>query len=323
MSNYVYPMLIGFFFSSLFSMEESETSLSIIAGHHVQQRRKRQDRSYQGTIIGKKSRTFHFSGIYDGHGDNEFVVEHLKKNMHKRLEELLCREDTKKIDKKLFEELFHTVEEEMEEFAYGSGSTATICLIDSVKKLLHLAWVGDSRAIVANKEGEIVYATQDHRFTHGGELERIKDHKNKPGTCIRYSRSMPTMITHINSLGMTRSLGDRTSKNINPKIIISKPAYTRFNIEKKDASFIVMASDGLWDYYIFTPEIFIQEVKDRIKEYRKKGSLTFKQVKSIAKSIVESIPQCDSKGRLNDDISVQVIVIDPNSESDDKSCIEE
>ncbi len=117
------------------------------------------------------AQTFHdkagcVAGVFDGHGGGG-VAHFLKKNMPHALRELYAED---KIDASSLVHLFTTLEQEVSALAikgnflqfsadYSAGSTAVVVVI--CKGTITVAWVGDSRAVIACKDGS-VSATTDH-----------------------------------------------------------------------------------------------------------------------------------------------------------------
>ena len=92
--------------------------------------------------------------------------------------------------------------------AKAPGSTATVVVIENRTQhdgttylILHVAWLGDSKAVLSSKNGKVLELTNDHRATNPAEITRI----GKVGGIISRGR--------INgSLQISRSFGDPASK---------------------------------------------------------------------------------------------------------------
>ncbi len=84
------------------------------------------------------------------------------------------------------------------------GSTATLVAI--LKNAddtywMHVAWVGDSRAVLSSKDGRVVVLTEDHRASNPSEAARMR----KVGGIISRGRT-------FGSLQLSRSFGDPAHK---------------------------------------------------------------------------------------------------------------
>ena len=117
------------------------------------------------------------------------------------------------------------------------GTTANICLLR--RNTLYIANVGDSLSVMY-KNKKVIPLNKEHKTTMEKEYTRIK----KEGSRIDNFR--------INGkLNITRAIGDLNYKNKNNKFIYEQdilaiPEVSKYSLE--DADFIVMASDGFWDY---------------------------------------------------------------------------
>ena len=105
--------------------------------------------------------------------------------------------------------------------------------------------VGDSRTILS-KNGDFVFATKDHKPDDPVEQERIL----KNPYCYVSNRMFD--VPRVNGvLALSRALGDFHLKKIGTVIprheqpVIANPDVSIF--DRKDASHILMASDGVFD----------------------------------------------------------------------------
>lgn len=117
------------------------------------------------------------------------------------------------------------------------GTTANICLLR--KNHLYVANVGDSMSVMYKKK-KAVQLNREHKTTMEKEYIRIK----KEGGNIQNFR--------INGkLNITRAIGDfnykkKKSKFIYQQDVIAIPEVYKYFLD--DVDFIVMGSDGFWDY---------------------------------------------------------------------------
>ena len=115
------------------------------------------------------------------------------------------------------------------------GSTGTIVYIEKSvetnKRFLFCANVGDSRCVLVNKKG-VYRLSYDDRVKDPKENERI----NKNGGIIVNNRVYGQLM-------LSRSFGDWKIKDVG---VIVDPHITRYEL-KDDDLFCIIASDGIWD----------------------------------------------------------------------------
>ena len=135
-----------------------------------------------------------------------------------------------------------------------SGSTLTTLFIQ--KNKLYICNVGDSRTVLAKKNSDsfgpliAVPLSEDHKPESPAESERInkmggrvdqyKDGRGEKGGPYR------VWVRHgeYPGLAMSRSIGDQIAKSVG---VICDPDIREIDIEKDD-KFIIVASDGLWEF---------------------------------------------------------------------------
>ena len=116
------------------------------------------------------------------------------------------------------------------------GSTATMIYIsinNENKRVIYCANVGDSKGYLLKKTGECIKITKEHTCKEQTEVDRIK----KKGGYVFNERV-------FGSLMVTRSIGDKEMKQYG---VISEPYISHFNIDNSQDSYIIIASDGIWD----------------------------------------------------------------------------
>lgn len=193
-------------------------------------------------------------GVCDGHGRQGHDVSGL---IRERLPVYLALcSDLTTNTKKAFEDSFRDVDRDVE-VALGldveySGSTAVCVFVDKVSSTLHIANIGDSRAVLARHQyGKMVAMplTVDHKPDSPDEKHRIE---------LSYGYVSPYMMNGVPEgparvwdsrnmikpgLACSRSIGDGAAKQLG---VISKPDVTTRTITADD-KFLLIASDGLWD----------------------------------------------------------------------------
>ncbi|EGC30715.1 hypothetical protein DICPUDRAFT_95683 [Dictyostelium purpureum] len=136
----------------------------------------------------------------------------------------------------VFLSAFKEVDAQLSKYEY-EGSTATICLVWKAghQRFVQSANVGDSTAFLSYG-AETLFLSKDHRLTDPEEITRIK------ADGIQLTEGQ----TRINGLMVSRALGDHFIKHLNCGLIgepyVSPPiSITPFH------SYLIVASDGLWD----------------------------------------------------------------------------
>ena len=138
------------------------------------------------------------------------------------------------------------------------GTTANICLLK--RNCIYIANVGDSLSVMY-KNKKAYRLNKEHKTTMEKENIRIR----KEGGEIDHFR--------INGkLNITRAIGDLNYKNKKNKFIYEQdvlaiPEVYKYNLE--DADFIVMGSDGFWDYGDDV-QIICDNIYDEIKKNPKR-----------------------------------------------------
>lgn len=122
-------------------------------------------------------------------------------------------------------------------FSNDTGTTANVLLLKN--NYFYVANVGDSLSVMYKKE-KAIKLNQEHKTTLDKEYNRIK---KCGGKLINY---------RINGkLNITRAIGDLSYKNRNNGLIYEQdvlaiPEVMKYSLD--DVDFIVMGSDGFWDY---------------------------------------------------------------------------
>ena len=96
--------------------------------------------------------------------------------------------------------------------------------------------VGDSRCVVVNKTGEIIFETRDHKPDDEIERRRIE------GTGRKITETSAYDVARIGGLALSRSFGDFAARKYG---IVGNPDIERIPLSSID--FVVLGSDGIWD----------------------------------------------------------------------------
>lgn len=152
----------------------------------------------------------------------------------------------------------HLYDEQQRHTHSTTGSTATVVRVARTSGDILVAWVGDTRAVLAVRRGSalawrVERATHDHRLTSSpDEMKRCKQ------ACGRVSDSgvyVTGAAADGYALSVTRAFGDFalkcsavTGELVSPDGIISvRPHVERW--QATDASVLIIASDGFWDAF--------------------------------------------------------------------------
>ncbi|XP_020265233.1 probable protein phosphatase 2C 52 isoform X2 [Asparagus officinalis] len=184
----------------------------------------------QSLTIDKES--VYFFGVFDGHGGPhaaEYLKNHLFQNLRNHpkfmtdtklaISETYIRTDTD----------FLQAENNSQR---DDGSTASTAIM--IGNRLYVANVGDSRAIVS-KDGEAIQLSEDHKPNRTDERKRIEN----AGGVVMWAGTW--RVGGI--LAMSRAFGDRLLK----QFVVSDPDIREEAVDN-GLDFLVLASDGLWDY---------------------------------------------------------------------------
>lgn len=133
-----------------------------------------------------------------------------------------------------------------------AGTTALVALLHGSK--LTVANVGDSRGIMCDSKGNAIPLSFDHKPQQVRERKRIKE----AGGFVTFNGVW--RVAGI--LATSRALGDYPLKE--KKLVIADPDILTFDLGDHKPSFLIFASDGLWD--TFSNEEAIAFIKERLTE---------------------------------------------------------
>lgn len=190
-------------------------------------------------------------GIFDGHGGREvadYVANKLPGKLLEKIKE--SPQNTPGALTAAFLELDATIPTEY------TGSTAVVGLLKN--KTLHLAWAGDSRAMLI-RGNQIQAITQDHKPDSPQERARIEAAggtviETQPLTSVtpifRIKSKIPGM-----ALSVSRAFGDTSYK---PNQVIAEPEIISTQVQPGDM--LILACDGMWD--TLSPERVIEIINE-------------------------------------------------------------
>jgi serine/threonine protein phosphatase PrpC len=182
-------------------------------------------------------------GVFDGHG-GKLVSKYLKENLPdyftKKFKDNLFSKPEKfsKYVSKVFDILQNKLIEEHPKAVNYCGSTACLAIhcINKLEKKGYL-WViniGDSRAVLNNKNGLSIQLSKDHKPNSPEERMRIE----KMGGKIAFDGA----DWRIKDLSLSRAFGD---VDCTP-YVTHLPQIYKHKLSSKD-KFVILACDGLWD----------------------------------------------------------------------------
>jgi serine/threonine protein phosphatase PrpC len=205
-------------------------------------------------------------GVFDGHGPHGHEVSGFVRTTLPRL--LLESPDYVSNPEKALKYAFLKTHDAVKKADYfesaRSGSTATLVLHRD--GYLYVAHVGDSRAILARRRSvpalkkELFCAedlTEDHKPELPNEKRRIEQ---SGGEVLKAEYDIPFRVYVKGQmqpgLAMSRSIGDTMAASVG---VSCSPDVKK--ISEKDISFILLCSDGVWEF------ISSQEAADIVGKY--------------------------------------------------------
>lgn len=126
-------------------------------------------------------------------------------------------------------------------------SGCTCCCVLQAGHHLICVNIGDSRAILIKSSKEIIQLSNDHKPSAAHERRRIEEFG---GEVKRMSNNAgPERVWVKNQkypgIAMSRSLGDKIAKAIG---VSYEPDILDYTLDDNKDQYVVIASDGLWDY---------------------------------------------------------------------------
>jgi len=184
--------------------------------------------------------------VFDGHSGKdcaETASRVLPMKLKERIEKIdLLNAPSGGIDlSDILQETFLETDKELLEFEY-EGCTCTVVFVYKTKnghRYMQAANVGDSSACLIRKE-KAIELTQDHHPNYPKEFERLQ----------AMGVDISPGATRLNGLAVSRALGDQFPKSTDCGIIASPTVSPIYELRDSD-SFIILASDGLWDVINF------------------------------------------------------------------------
>ncbi|CAD8151939.1 unnamed protein product [Paramecium pentaurelia] len=248
-----------------------------------------------------ESQNYGLVGICDGHGVNgHFVSDLIKQRLPIYLEFQLQSQNPDM--EECFKNAFELTNSEILQSQFDtalSGSTTVIAMIQ--QNQLWTANVGDSRAILCrNQNGwRSIPLTRDHKPSDESEKQRIL----QAGGRIQSQRDFfgnnvgpeRVWLSYVDApgLAMTRSMGDKIGAQAG---VSSVPEVFQFTLQQND-KFLVIASDGVWEY------LSNEDVMNIIIPYYEQGELD----QAGEKLMMEAINSWKKNSPARDDITFIIV----------------
>lgn len=213
---------------------------------------------------------FSIYGMFDGHGGSEAAVyckNHLAGLIMGR-----CKAIKGPVNLAIMQKLIQGAFLDLEMGMYrklgrqmeNTGSTAVIVVVVNRTQEIFVANLGDSRAIIFNINGDILYETIDHKPNDAQERRRIE----KTGYVTNQNGDVP----RVNGvLAMSRAFGDSSLKMVSGQYdpidgpVTIMPTIGQCKRKRDDELCLMLACDGVWDVMTSKQAInkYLQTTKGR------------------------------------------------------------
>ncbi len=197
-----------------------------------------------------------FFAVYDGHG-GKCAAEFSSQKLHENLKELIKQNPHEERDKLLVNAFTMTDEQLVKKEIKECGTTALVAVLENDH--LHIAWAGDSRAVVI-RNNQILCQTIDHTFNTA--VEKLRAEIN--GFSISSYRLQGKTISRISPDGFipSRALGNHEYSCKQKKAMIGNPDVISISVQPNDL--VVMGSDGLFD------DLTLEQISEQVKAWHEK-----------------------------------------------------
>ncbi|KAL8598906.1 hypothetical protein ACOMHN_015485 [Nucella lapillus] len=201
-------------------------------------------------------------GVFDGHG-GEFAADFVEKTLLKSLMVRLLQWQQSGVGGqegagRLLTDQILEVDRQLLKLARAtspveiSGTTALVALVQN--STLTVANTGDSRGVICDRHGKVTPLSFDHKPHQVKERLRIQ----QAGGFISFSGVWRV----AGVLATSRAMGDLPLKD--KRLVIADPDILTFDLRNLDPGFMILATDGLWDY--FSNQEAAEFVRDRLSE---------------------------------------------------------
>jgi serine/threonine protein phosphatase PrpC len=195
-----------------------------------------------------KNPDYFFIGVCDGHGEQGQLVSNYVANKLPTYITDLSNENIINAFKKVNKEIYANSKMDS-----NMSGTTVVSIIMTPNNIICVN-LGDSRAALFKYDSGIYYCknlSRDHKPCEADETKRIINSGGRVKKCYDEDHKRfigPDRVWMKNreepGLAMTRSLGDKIAHDIG---VIDEPEFKTFTYDGSE-KFIIIASDGLWEY---------------------------------------------------------------------------
>ena len=195
-----------------------------------------------------KNNEYFYIGVCDGHGEAGHVISNFVTNKLPVYITDLSNETIINAFKKVNKEIYANSKMDS-----NMSGTTVVSIILTPTNIICVN-LGDSRAALFKYDNGIYYCknlSRDHKPCEADESRRIMNNGGRIKKCYDEDHKRyigPDRVWLKNKeepgLAMTRSLGDKIAHNIG---VIDEPEFKSFTYDGTE-KFIIIASDGLWEY---------------------------------------------------------------------------
>ncbi len=195
-----------------------------------------------------KNNEYFYIGVCDGHGEAGHVISNFVTNKLPVYITDLSNETIINAFKKVNKEIYANSKMDS-----NMSGTTVVSIILTPNNIICVN-LGDSRAALFKYDNGIYYCknlSRDHKPCEADESRRIMNNGGRIKKCYDEDHKRyigPDRVWLKNKeepgLAMTRSLGDKIAHNIG---VIDEPEFKSFTYDGTE-KFIIIASDGLWEY---------------------------------------------------------------------------
>jgi len=132
-----------------------------------------------------------------------------------------------------------------------SGSTCICLLRKQGSKMLHLAWVGDSKAILISADGTVLNRTLEHKPDNAAEAERVI----RMGCEVKDVKHGDNVLKKVfvegqeyPAISFTRSFGDQCVKDMGVDAMPEVASWNTASTRGVGDGYVLLASDGIWEF---------------------------------------------------------------------------